>query len=95
MNIHTLDYFYRRQAPLYNISRQTILFNHREAVEALDIGLDDVVYDVACGTGKNIPHLLKKITPDRIHGFDYSHALLAQARRMFPMITFHHADVTR
>ncbi len=95
MKLSKLDSFYRRQAPIYNLTRQTILYNHREAVQALQLQPADVVYDVACGTGKNIPHLLKKVKADQIHGFDYSHALLAQARKTYPDIHRHHADVTK
>ena len=94
MKSSKLDSFYRRQAPLYDITRQLILFDHDKAVKMLDLQTDDIVYDIACGTGKNIPHLLKKIDADRIHAFDYSHSLLAQARQKFSGIHLHHADVT-
>jgi len=84
MQSSKLDSFYTRQAPLYDITRQMILFDHQEAVRYLDIQPDDLIYDIACGTGKNITPLLKKINADHIHGFDYSHALLAQARKNHP-----------
>lgn len=95
MLLSKLDAFYRRQAPIYNLTRQTILYNHREAVNALNLQPTDIVYDVACGTGKNIPYLLKQVKADQIWWFDYSHALLAQGRKTYPGIHRHHADVTK
>lgn len=95
MIVSQLDGFYRRQAPFYDITRQLILFNHKEAVDALDIKDWDIIYDIACGTGKNIPFLLKKINADQVYGWDYSHHLLGQAQKKYPWVNFIHADVTK
>lgn len=90
-----LDSFYKRQAPFYDITRQFILFNYKEAVDALELKEWDLVYDIACGTGKNIPFLLKKLHADQIYGWDYSHHLLGQAQKKYPWVHFIHADVTQ
>jgi S-adenosylmethionine-diacylgycerolhomoserine-N-methlytransferase len=95
MHKQKLDTFYTRQAPIYDLTRRTILFDHDKAVEALELKSTDTVLDVACGTGKNIPRLLKKIKADQIRATDYSHALLGKARSKFPGIHFVHADVTK
>lgn len=89
-----LDLFYKLQAPFYDITRRLILFNHKEAVDALDIQTNDTVYDVACGTGKNIKYLKEKTQADHIIGLDYSKSLLGIAQRKFPDVKFIYADVT-
>lgn len=89
-----LDLFYKLQAPFYDITRRLILFNHKEAVDALDIQTNDIIYDIACGTGKNITHLKEKTKSDHIIGLDYSRALLHVAQKNFPNIKFIQTDVT-
>lgn len=71
------------------------MFDYQKAVNMLDLQSDDIIYDIACGTGKNIPHILEKLEADHIYGFDYSHALLNQARKKFPNAHFYHTDVTK
>lgn len=48
--------------------------------------------DVACGTGNHIPHLVDRY---EVTGLDLNAPMLAIARKKFPEIAFHKADMTR
>ncbi len=53
------------------------------AVSALKVKAGASVLEVACGTGRNFPHLVRAIGPGgRLTGFDYSAAMLAAAAHL-------------
>jgi demethylmenaquinone methyltransferase/2-methoxy-6-polyprenyl-1,4-benzoquinol methylase len=54
----------------------------KAALEALRPQPGDTVLDLACGTGLNFSHIIKRIGPQgRIVGVDFTRAMLKQARR--------------
>lgn len=92
MEIEKLEKFYSKQAKFYDLTRNFFLFNRKEAIDYLDIQPNDVVVDLACGTGLNMPLIIKK-QPKEIIGIDYSQSMLAIARRKYPIVKFIEADV--
>lgn len=79
------DAMYRRHARFYDATRRFCLPDHRLASEWLDVRPGDRVIDFACGTGRNVPHLLRA-RPASITGVDCSEEMLARAIRKFPEI---------
>ncbi len=71
--------FYRWNAAIYDVTRPFILFGRREAVELLRVERGDLVLDVGCGTGINIPGLLERSA--RVTGIDPSPAMIGRAQR--------------
>ncbi len=53
-----LDGFYALHARIYDWTRPFLLFARREAAAAASSGPGDLVLDVGCGTGVNLPRLL-------------------------------------
>ncbi len=90
-DIARADAMYRRHARFYDATRRFCLPHHREAVEWLGVRPDDRVIDFACGTGLNVPHLLRA-GPSRITGIDCSDAMLERASRKFPEVHLVLAD---
>ena len=81
-NNATLGRFYRWNAPIYNLTRWTILHGRRRAVDALQLEPGQCVLDLGCGTGLNFKHLYRRLGPSgRIVGLDLSAEMLTQARK--------------
>lgn len=74
--------FYRLQAGIYDLTRWTILYGRRRAVDALDLQPSDSVLEIGCGTGLNLPLIQRRLDPRRgnITGVDFSPQMLARAR---------------
>ena len=89
-----LEEFYKLHSKFYDFTRQFFLFDRQKAVDFLDVKPNDKVIDLACGTGLNIPLLLKRTTPAKIIGIDYSRSMLAIARRKYPGVRFIEGDVS-
>ena len=75
----SLTAFYRWNAAIYDVTRPLILFGRHEAVDLLRVERDNLVLDVGCGTGTNIPTLLERSA--RVVGVDSSPAMIERARR--------------
>jgi ubiquinone/menaquinone biosynthesis C-methylase UbiE len=73
---------WNRWAGIYDLRVRLFMRRRKAAVEALRPRRGDTVLDLACGTGLNIPHIIKRIgTEGRIVGVDCTRAMLMQARR--------------
>ena len=57
--LHDLDRFYRVHARIYDWTRPFLLFGRSAAARSLRVGPGDLVLDVGCGTGVNLPRLLE------------------------------------
>ena len=57
--LRDLDRFYRFHARVYDWTRPFLLFGRTEAALALRGGPRDLILDVGCGTGVNLPRLLE------------------------------------
>lgn len=76
--------FYTRWAGVYDvIARRAPGADglRRQAVEALNLDPGDVVLDLGCGTGANLPHLREAVGTDgRVVGVDFAPGPVALAR---------------
>ena len=53
------------------------------AVRRLDLKAGDKVLEVGCGTGRNLPHLVKAVgATGEVFGVDYCEGMLAKAKRL-------------
>jgi len=57
--LRDLDRFYRFHARVYDWTRPFLLFGRAHAAEELRAEAGDLVLDVGCGTGVNLPRLLE------------------------------------
>lgn len=90
---------YRRLAPYYDrtlIPLQLLgsMSYRRRAIEALALEHGDIVLDLGCGTGVNLPLLSKKVGPTgRVIGVDLSTDMLAQAARKVRELELHNVTL--
>lgn len=79
---NALRRFYRFNAPIYDLTRWTILRGRGTAVGALRVGRGASVLDVGCGTGLNISYIEDAVGAEGdITAFDFSPEMLAVAER--------------
>jgi SAM-dependent methyltransferase len=62
----------------------------RQAVNALDIGLQDTVFEVGCGAGALLYWLQPRCAS--VGGLDYAESLIAHARRVLPSADLQHGE---
>jgi len=78
--------FYGRWARPYDaLARHAPVVGRLRArlVDRLDLGAGDVVVDMGCGTGANLPHLREAVGPEgTVVGVDVTGPMLARARRL-------------
>jgi demethylmenaquinone methyltransferase/2-methoxy-6-polyprenyl-1,4-benzoquinol methylase len=68
-------------ARIYDLRIGLFMPGRKAALEALRPQSGDTVLDLACGTGLNFSHIIKRIGPQgRIVGVDFTRAMLRQAR---------------
>jgi trans-aconitate methyltransferase len=82
-----LDGYY---SPTSSVSAQDHEVQFRHAVDALDIGLRDTVFEVGCGAGAFLYWLSDRCAS--VGGLDYAASLIAHARRALPAADLHHGD---
>lgn len=94
--------FYRYHALFYDFTRWMILHGRRRAVQALRLTPQSTVLEIGCGTGLNFRHIVSRLDPERgrLVGLDFSHDMLAKARRRvaahrWPHVELVQADATR
>jgi len=88
-HIKEVKRFYREWAPLYDKSKSesvSFLVGEKIFLKTVRPKKTDRVLDAGCGTGKNIPHLLKYTK--NVEGTDLSREMLAIAKRKFPKVRF-------
>lgn len=93
-SLEKTEKIYNTHAKFYDLTRQFFLFNRKKAVELLDVQKQDRIIDLACGTGLNIPLLLKNTSPGNLLGIDYSEAMLKKAAKKYPKVNFVKADAS-
>lgn len=82
--------YYRIHSKIYDATRWLFLFNRKKAIEILDVGPADEVVDFACGTGLNLPHILKKTK--KLSALDFSEEMLSQAKAKSSCVNFVQGD---
>ncbi len=93
-SLEKTEKIYNIHAKFYDLTRKFFLLNRKKAIELLDVQKQDKILDLACGTGLNIPLLLKNTSPGNILGIDYSEAMLEKARKKYSKINFVKADAS-
>ncbi len=73
--------WYRRLAPIYNLSCRPLYAGPRKAgLAALELQGGEVVLDLCCGTGLNLPGIAAQIgTAGQLVGVDFSPEMLVRA----------------
>lgn len=86
---HSLEFIrrrYNRLAAIYPIFELMFWLPRgicARAVERLGLKPGDRVLEVGCGTGRNLPYLVKAVGPEgRVYGVDLSDGMLARARAL-------------
>ena len=74
-----MDWMYRRQRHIYDLSRKFYLLGRDEAILGLHAGPGDRVLEIGCGTGRNLVKLARTYPEARIYGLDVSREMLASA----------------
>jgi ubiquinone/menaquinone biosynthesis C-methylase UbiE len=65
----------------YDTSLEKLYFSSRQrAIELLDLKDNQIVIDIACGTGANFKHIKTKNDKVTIYGTDYSDGMLKKAK---------------
>lgn len=89
----TVERMFSQIAPRYDLVNRLLSLGldvgwRRRAVRELGLEPGDPAIDLCCGTGD----LAADLRPARVTGVDFSEAMLEQARRKYPDLTFVHGD---
>ncbi|MCG3136631.1 MAG: Arsenite methyltransferase [Phycisphaerae bacterium] len=80
--IHRLIRFYRWNAPIYDLTRWTILRYRQAAINALQLQPGEAVLEIGCGTGWNLLRMATQVgIGGRVIGIDVSQDMLRVAQR--------------
>lgn len=73
--------YYHLQAPIYDFTRWMFLFGRGQIVRDLDLKAGEVIVEVGCGTGRNLP-LIRSAIGDagEVIGIDCADRMLDKAR---------------
>ncbi|MCE9649637.1 MAG: class I SAM-dependent methyltransferase [Parvibaculum sp.] len=75
-----MDKVYRQQRHIYDLTRRYYLLGRDRMIAGLDIGQDDRVLEVGCGTGRNLVAAARKFPDGDFYGMDISSEMLVSAR---------------
>lgn len=82
--------YYRIHSRIYDATRWLFLFNRGKAIDELHLKDSDYVIDFACGTGLNLPMLMKKT--NNISALDFSEDMLNKAKSKSQVVNFAQGD---
>ena len=77
----SMDYIYKYQRYIYDLSRWTFLFGRDRMLDLIDLRGDEKVLEIGCGTARNLIRLAKRYPSLRLYGIDASQEMLKTARR--------------
>lgn len=81
-NRSSLQRYYRRHAPIYDLTRWTFLFGRDRLLRLFEQGpAPSRVLEVGCGTGRNLARLARSFPQASFTGVDLSEPMLSLARR--------------
>jgi demethylmenaquinone methyltransferase/2-methoxy-6-polyprenyl-1,4-benzoquinol methylase len=77
---------YNKLAPSYPLFEVLFLLPpgiRRRTVQRLDLNQGETVLEIGCGSGRNLPMLVKAVGPEgRVIGLELSEGMLARARQL-------------
>lgn len=76
-----MDQVYRRQRYIYDASRKYFLFGRDRLIRDLELGPDEHVVEVGCGTARNLIAIARRYPGARLYGLDASGEMLKTAAR--------------
>ena len=76
-----MDDVYKYQRYIYDFTRKFYLLGRDRLIEQLNIGPEDNVLEIGCGTGRNLLKASKRFPTAQFYGVDISQAMLATATR--------------
>lgn len=83
VDVDAVQHFYGRWARYYDVLADSLLVDswRRQVVEALELDAGDVVVEMGCGTGANLPLLRDRVGPSgMVIGVDLTPEMLREAR---------------
>ena len=78
-NAARMDVIYARQRHFYDITRKYYLLGRDRLIARLDAGSGSV-FEIGCGTGRNLIAVARAYPDARLYGLDISEAMLTTAR---------------
>jgi len=76
-------FWYNRIAPIYNIIGDFYYYERKNLIENINLEEGDVVIDLCCGTGRNLPLIKSQVgSSGIIIGIDISPKMLEEAKRL-------------
>lgn len=81
---HTIQNYYRFQSAIYDATRWSFLFGRKRIIDLLQFDQTPAhIFEVGCGTGKNLVQLTKLFPHAQLTGIDVSEDMLALAQKKF------------
>src|SRR5215203_4082872 len=75
-----MDRMYRLQRYFYDLTRKYYLLGRDRLLDEMDVGENDSVLEIGCGTARNLMILAKRQPFANLYGLDASKAMLETAR---------------
>ena len=76
-----MDRVYRRQRHIYNFTRRYYLIGRDDLIGRLNLGPNDRVVEVGCGTARNLIAMARRYPQARLFGIDASREMLRTAEQ--------------
>jgi len=79
VNTLLMNQIYRRQLPIYDVTRKFYLLGRDRLIAQLRPNAGDAVLEIGCGTGRNLSIAARRYPAARFYGVDVSTVMLTKA----------------